>query len=104
MTDRQQDQIDRLSAKVQRLLALAALFWDWFDKRDIEKHLIAVSTLLVTYMVIKWSMHYAEMNVARSGTDIAAVLAAINVPIATLQGAVIKWYFNARTTGTDPSS
>lgn len=84
--------------QVNKILATMSAFWDWFDKRDIDKHFVAIATLVVTFGVVRWSMYYASSNEARPGTDIAAILAAINVPLMTLQTAVIKWYFESRTT------
>jgi hypothetical protein len=84
-------------AEVNKILATMTAFWDWFDKRDVDKHIVAMTTLGVTFGVIRWSMIYAESNPARSGTDIAAILAAINVPLMALQTAVISFYFKART-------
>lgn len=81
--------------QVSVVLATMTAFWDWFDSRRIEQHLVAFFTLAISYMALKWSMHYADVNEARSGTDIAAIIAAISVPVATFQGAVIKWYFEA---------
>jgi hypothetical protein len=90
---------EAFKAKLQEILDLMGMFWDWFDQRDVEKHVVAMATLYASYLVISWSMVYATANVARSGTDIAAVLAAINVPMTAFQAAVVKWYFNARTDG-----
>lgn len=83
--------------QVSKILATMSAFWDWFDKRDVDKHMVAIGSLLVTYQVVRWSMHYAEIESARPGSDIALVLGAIGVPLMTLQTAVIKWYFESRT-------
>jgi len=85
--------------EVSMIVATMTMLWDWFDKRDVEKHIVAMATLFVTFGVIKWSMHYADVNEARNGTDIGLIIAAINVPLAAFQTAVIKWYFEARTGG-----
>jgi len=82
---------------VSLALATMTALWDWFDKRDVEKHLVAFLTLVVSYQVICWSMGYADRNHERTGTDISLVLAAINVPITAFQAAIVKWYFSART-------
>jgi len=83
--------------QVSKVLRIAGMFWDWFDQRDVEKHLVALFTLFMTFMELRWGMHFAEVNEARPGTDIALVLAAIGVPLTALQAAVINWYFTART-------
>ena len=85
--------------QISVLLATMGAFWDWFDKRDVDKHAVAFMTLLMTMGVVHWSMHYAEAQSATAGADIALVLAAINVPLAAFQTAVIKWYFESRTSG-----
>ena len=96
---------DEIKAKIQHWLDLAGMFWDWFDARDVEKHLVAIFTLFIRYQVIVWSMAYASANKGQSGTDVAAVLAAINVPLSAFEAAVIKWYFAARTgTGSTDNS
>jgi hypothetical protein len=83
--------------EVNVILAIMSAFWNWFDERDVEKHLVALSTLILTYKILNWSMGYAASETVRSGTEIAAVLASINVPMAGLQAAVINFYFKART-------
>jgi hypothetical protein len=70
--------------------------FDFADARDLDKHAVAIATLWMTYFVVKWSMHFAELNAEKAGLDIAAVLAAINAPYMALQGAVIRFYFNSR--------
>ena len=84
-------------AEVTKSLSIASVFWDWFDQRDVEKHLVALFTLFMTYLELRWGMHYAEVNAAHQGSDIALILAAVGVPISALQAAVISFYFKART-------
>jgi hypothetical protein len=83
--------------EVTKTLSIMTVLWDWFDQRDVEKHLVAIFTLALTFVTVRWSMHYADVNQARNGTDIGLIIAAINVPMTALQAAVIKWYFGART-------
>lgn len=76
-------------------------FWDWFDYRDVDKHIIAIVTMMMTYFIVKWSMSFAEANAAKSSMDIAAVLGVINAPYMALQAAVLKFYFEARPTSAE---
>ena len=86
-------------AQVNKILATMSAFWDWFDARDVEKHIVAFFTLFLTYMELTWGMHFAEVNAAKPGLEISAILAAIGVPLSALQTAVISFYFNARVAG-----
>jgi len=76
-------------------------FWDWFDYRDVDKHIIAIATMFMTYFIVKWSMSFAEANASKSSMDIAAVLGVINAPYMALQAAVLKFYFEARPTSAE---
>jgi hypothetical protein len=87
-------------AQVNVILATMTAFWDWFDARDVEKHMVAIFTLYLTYMELTWGMRFAETNAAKPGLEISAILAAIGVPLSALQTAVISFYFKART-GTE---
>jgi hypothetical protein len=72
-------------------------FWDWIDSRDIDKHVVTAVILLNTLTVTKWAMHYATTFSDKSGTDIGLVLIAVLGPFSLLQGAAIKWFYDART-------
>lgn len=72
-------------------------FWDFIDKRDIDKHVVSMVVLLNTLVVTRWAMEYAVNHVDKTGTDIGLVIIAVLGPFSILQGAVIKWYFTART-------
>ena len=73
----------------------AGQFWEWIDRRDIDKHTVSLAILSGTAIVTKWAMHYAE-NGERPGLEIAAILAAVLAPYMALQAAAIKWYFEGR--------
>lgn len=88
---------DDTKAKLRAVLDLMGMFWDWFDQRQVEKHLVAAATMIATFMVIRWSIGYADLHVDKSGSDLALVIGAINAPMLALQGVVINYYFKART-------
>jgi hypothetical protein len=72
-----------------------SFFWDWIDKRDIDKHLVSLIILAGTAQLTLWAEHFAE-NGNRPGIEVAAILAAVFAPYMLLQGAALKWYFGAR--------
>lgn len=73
----------------------AGLFWDFIDKRDIDKHaMVWFITGISAYMVF-WIFEFIWEN-PKSGVDIGVIVAAIMVPWTPVQAAAIKWYFDAR--------
>ncbi len=86
-------------------------FWDFVDKRDIDKHVTAQviiwAFLIGTYDMTRWGYTFANnwLQAVKdgkviSGTEVAAVLAAIGGPWSLLVGAVlsivVNFYFKAR--------
>ena len=71
--------------------------WDWIDARDIDKHLLSLAIFYGTIKITTWAMHYADKHSTSSGIEVAAVVAAVMAPYMALQGAAIKFYFEART-------
>lgn len=74
--------------------------WDWVDARQIDKHVVSVAVMYGTVNVTAWAMQFAEAQslLGRSGTEIAATIAAVLGPYSLLQAASIKFYFENRTT------
>ena len=72
-------------------------FWDFVDKRDIDKHIMSWAVLYGTVIVTRWGMNYAEAHADKAGLEVAAVMAAIMAPYMALQAAAIGFYFRART-------
>jgi hypothetical protein len=92
-------------------------FWDFVDRRDIDKHVTAQvilwAFLLGTYQMTRWGFEFAndwleasKSGQAISGTEVAAVLAAIGGPWSLLVGAalsiVVKFYFKLRVNNSTP--
>lgn len=71
-------------------------WWDWIDKRDIDKHAVSLAILYGTVDVMRWGMRYAEQHADKSGLEVAAVVGAIIAPYMALQAAAIAFYFKAR--------
>lgn len=78
--------------------SLITKFLDFLDHRDVDKHLVSAIILLGTYSLTKWAMHFADVNSAKSGVEIAAIIAAVTAPYLGLQAAAIKYYFESRPT------
>jgi len=45
--------------------------------------------------IVNWAMRFAEHG-DRPGLEIAAIIGAVVAPYMALQGAALKWYFDAR--------
>lgn len=74
----------------------AGQFWDFIDKRAIDKHLMAWGMFFITWYLLDWTLDYIYQHPQKSGLEIGAIVAAYMVPWTPLQAAVIKWYFEAR--------
>ena len=73
-------------------------WWDFIDRRQIDKHAVAVVILYGTVLVMRWAMDFASLNDdgIMPGTDIALVIASVVAPYMALQGAAIAYYFKSR--------
>ena len=74
----------------------ASEFWDFIDKRDIDKHAFAWLVGVCGWGMTKWAMDFADAHPAMSGSDMALVLGAVGAPYALFAGAVVKWYFERK--------
>ena len=79
-----------------RIARVAGLFWDFVDKRDIDKHAMAWVIVAGTVKLTYWSVAFAAAS-SRPGTDVAAIIAALWVPWSGVQAIVVHWYFDSRT-------
>lgn len=73
----------------------ASEFWDWVDKRDLDKHAVSLAVLYGTVKITAWAMQYAT-KADRPGLEVAAIIAAVSAPYMALQAAAIAFYFKAR--------
>lgn len=71
--------------------------WDFVDKRDIDKHVMAWMTFGLTFYLVDWTLDYIYAHPEKSGADLGFIVAAYMVPLNLMQAAVIKWYFDARS-------
>lgn len=70
--------------------------WDFFDKRDIDKHAVSLAIMIGTWKVLHWSFVFAEAHMDKSGSELALVIGAVTAPYMALQAAAISFYFKAR--------
>lgn len=70
-------------------------FWDWIDRRQIDAYAVTLVILYGTVDIMRWAMHFAEIG-NRPGLEVAAIVGAITGPYSILQGAAIKFLFDAR--------
>lgn len=71
-------------------------FFDWFDDRDIDKHLMVWAVFGVTCYLLYWVMEFVWENAAKSGIEVGLIVAALLLPWTPVQAKVIDWYFKAR--------
>lgn len=71
-------------------------WWDFIDKRDIDKHCLSVGIFWGTVKLTEWAMAFTSMHPDKPGLEIAAIIAAVTGPYMGLQAAALKFYFDAR--------
>lgn len=67
-------------------------FWDWFDERDIDKHILSLAVMFSTIKLTFWAVVFASAS-AKTGAEIGMIIAAVLVPWTPLQAAALKWQF-----------
>lgn len=72
--------------------------WDFIDKRQIDAYAVSLAILYGTIRITEWAMRFADDAGTRTGIEIAAIIAAVMAPYMALQGAAIKFLFDARRT------
>jgi ribose/xylose/arabinose/galactoside ABC-type transport system permease subunit len=78
-----------------RLALRASQAWDWFDKRQIDAHILTGFIAWGTWRLTVWTVHFAQVS-DRPGMEVAAIIAAIMGPWSLLQGASLKFHFDTR--------
>ena len=71
-------------------------FWDFIDRRQVDAWGVLVFSLWMTAEILEWCMGFATANHSDDGIKIAAVVASILTPWATMQTFLIKLHFDAR--------
>lgn len=84
-------------------------FWQWFNKNHIDSILVLAIILLMSYQVLRWAFNFpydvmVDEHAKYSGTDVAAILAALLGPWSLMQAGLVKWYMEmrAKANGNSP--
>ena len=67
------------------------------DEGNWGRKAVSYFTLFITMRSLYWSFEYTIARSAVPGSDTALVIAAVMAPVAILQGAIAKFYFEANT-------
>lgn len=70
-------------------------FLDFLDKRAVFHRAVLIWTLWLVYEVT-WNSFNLAWGSQRPGVEVAAIIAAIQLPVTTLLGAVLKFYSDYR--------
>lgn len=73
-------------------------FWSWVDNRSIVRRIVLFAMLWMTWSAFTWAAMFAATS-DKSGTDVAAIIAAVTAPISLLQGYVFQVYAKGRNEG-----
>ncbi len=79
-------------------------FWDWIDRRQIDAWMVLLFSLWMTYIVLEWAMSFADAHPEMDGLKMAAIIGAVVAPWVTMQGALVKFTFDARQKSFLPPS
>lgn len=80
-----------------QLALRAGQFWDFIDKRDIDKHLSFWALMYGTVKITEWGMIFASLHPDMDGLKMAAVIGAVLGPYTVLMTAATKWYYERLT-------
>lgn len=70
-------------------------FWDWVDARYVVRRILLAIVIWMTWEAYKWATGFA-LTTGKSGTEIAAIIAAVLTPITALQGFTFKFYLDSK--------
>lgn len=70
-------------------------FWDWVDRRTVFRRSIVIFSLFLTYDAFLKCIAFAETS-KLDGIGIAAIIAAVLVPVGAVQKFAFDLYNNAR--------
>ena len=79
-----------------RIAGLFQAFLGFLDNRSVFRRVAFVWMMWLTTRASFWCFDYAASKVFADGVQVAAVIAAVMMPIGALQAAVFKWYSESR--------
>lgn len=71
-------------------------FLEFLDNRFVFRRVAFCWMMWLTTYASMWSFDFARSTAYSNGVEMAAVIGAVMGPIAVLQGAIFKWYQEAR--------
>lgn len=75
-------------------------FWTWFESHHIDSLTVLAVTLWMTYTIVQWAIDFPyDMDTKLSGTDKAAIIAAVMTPYGLMQAALFKFYVDLKGKG-----
>lgn len=77
--------------------ATSRSFWQWFEEHHIDSLAVLSVTLVLTIKIALWAMDFAyHISAHLSGTDKAAIIAAVLGPWGLTQAALFKFYVDLK--------
>lgn len=90
-----------VAAAARTAQATSKSFWGWFEHHHVDSMAVLIVTLTLTVRVVAWSMEFAyDMDTKLSGTDKAAIIAAVMTPWGIAQAALFKFYADLKSRST----
>lgn len=83
---------------IEQTKAAGKHFWDWVDGRAVVRRIVLGFTLFMTFYSFVEMVKFAY-NSPYPGMETAAIIAAVLVPITSLQGFAFKHYTAGRSEG-----
>ena len=71
-------------------------FWGWAEHHHIDALAVLVVSLWLSVRVVEWAMDMPYDNNTYSGTDIAAIIAAVLTPWGLMQSFLFKFYVDLK--------
>jgi len=72
---------------------LIAMFLDWIEDRNMDKHLAAIAIFCVSVRITEWAIGFATEHWAKSGLETAAIIGSLTGPWSVDQTYALKYWF-----------
>ena len=92
-----------LSATGNVARSTSRTLWNWFEQHHVDSLAVIGVSLWLTIRVVEWSMEFSyDVETKLSGTDKAAIIAAVMTPFGIMQALLFKFYtdLKAKKNGT----
>ena len=72
-------------------------FWHWFESHHVDSLGILIITLWLTIRVVEFALEFPyDMETKLSGTEKAAIIAAVMTPWGIMQALLVKFYMDLK--------